>query len=123
MFRWKVTLAVEDKCGQPDSYACFVEIPPQDDAPLADFCWKQKCCTLKVDFEDQSNDPSGCFQWNIGGIESWLWDFGHGEVMKCTTPEDQCHEYPEGGECDVKLTVTDKGGRCHTQKKHNCRQA
>ena len=70
-------------------------------APVPDFSWLRS--GLHVDFDGSaSSDPDGT-------IASYSWNFGDGSPDGSgPTPS---HEYAAEGTYDVKLTVTDNGGR------------
>ena len=70
-------------------------------APVADFSWQRS--GLDVDFDGSaSSDPDG-------NIASYSWDFGDGGPAGSGPAPS--HEYTAEGTYDVKLTVTDNGGR------------
>jgi PKD repeat protein len=74
-------------------------------APVADFSWLRS--GLDVDFDGSaSSDPDGT-------VASYSWNFGDGTPAGSgPTPS---HEYAAEGTYDVKLTVTDNGGRSESK--------
>jgi PKD repeat protein len=59
----------------------------------------------EVRFESTSTDQGGLF--GGGGIVTYDWDFDDGDSASSAKPT---HEFPESGEYDVTLTVTDDAG-------------
>jgi PKD repeat protein len=96
--RWKVLAVVltglAAACGN-DSNG-----PGGDDntAPVAGFSFK--CTDLACTFTDLSSDPDGT-------VVTYAWEFGDGEH---SATRNASHAFAEGGDYQVKLTVTDDGG-------------
>jgi PKD repeat protein len=96
-----VILLLATACGGDDG-----GVGPNSD-PVADFtpgtCTAGATCT----FTDKSTDPDG-----NNTITSRSWDFGDGTTSQEVNPN---HEFARAGTYDVKLTVTDNGGKTNTK--------
>lgn len=91
-----VTLTVTDISGQTAVHSQPVSIPPQ-----ADFTFE--CDGLLCQFDAGASTP---------GVESFAWDFGYaGGTATGSAP---LHEFPDGGDFEVSLTVTDASGQTDT---------
>lgn len=85
-----------------DSMALSIVVVPVNDAPMAEF--SSEVNGALVTFADLSNDALDALD---GGIVSWEWDFGDGNMSSDQNP---VHSYSELGEYTVTLKVTDNGG-------------
>ncbi|MEM9821173.1 MAG: PKD domain-containing protein [Bacteroidota bacterium] len=61
---------------------------------------EQGCAPLMINFTDQSDI-------NLGQIDQWSWDFGNGATANIQNPT---HIFTEGGDYEVRLTVTTTDG-------------
>ena len=79
--------------------------------PVGNFLWSplEPLARADVGFNDQSSDQGGLF--GGGGIVSWNWDFGDGDLSTAPNPK---HAYDKSGSYTVRLTVTDDAGESTT---------
>lgn len=75
--------------------------------PVANFTWSplEPLARAEVEFESTSTDEGGLF--GGGGIVSYDWDFDDGDSASSANPT---HEFAQGGDYSVTLTVTDSAG-------------
>ena len=98
-----VTLSITTNDGCYASITHSVTINP---LPTANFDHSAPACLNDtINFYNQSSSQNG-------NIETWLWEFGDGEEVTITAPDDPnvSHTYANGGTFMVTLTVTDVEG-------------
>lgn len=96
---YDVTLTVTDDVGATDEETQTVSVGAEvNQPPTADF--SADVTDLSVAFTDLSADPDG-------GVISWYWQFGDGNVSLVSSP---VHVYAAPGTYDVTLTVADNQG-------------
>jgi len=94
---YEVTHEILDGC---ESYFSTKEIVVTEDvvdAPSATFTYNNQNTDFNFSFEDRS----------LGEVESWLWDFGDGNISIVQNPN---HEYTQFGSYEVCLTATNAAG-------------
>ncbi len=91
-----VTLSVTDGSGQTASSSQTVTFPP-----VARF--SVSCDSLSCQFDASTSSP---------GVSSYAWSFG--DEGAADTGADPTHEYPDGGDYTVTLTVADGSGQTAT---------
>jgi len=86
--------------------ATITHTVPINPLPTANFDHTGPAClNEEVEFTNLSSSPNGT-------IETWDWDFGDGNTITITAPDnpDVTHLYGQDGNYDVVLTVTDSEG-------------
>lgn len=79
-----------------------IQVTVSNNPPTANFAYV--CDSLTCSFTDASTDPDGT-------IVSRLWTFGDGDSSTVLNP---VHAYPAPASYDVRLIVTDNGGKADT---------
>lgn len=91
-----VTLTVTDISGQTAVHSRSVALPPRAEFSV-------DCDGLLCDFDASGSSP---------GVTSYAWDFGH--AGGTATGVETVHEFPDEGDFEVSLTVTDGSGQTDT---------
>jgi PKD repeat protein len=103
---YTVILMVLEEDGSDDVKTKMNYITVTDTAPKADFSYSQDTAPLTISFTDQST--------SYDEIVSWFWDFGDGQT---STEQNPTHKFPDDGNFNVRLTVTDDDGSTDTISK------
>lgn len=102
---YDVSLTVTTDNGCTDVITQQVEV---FDLPVAAFNFQDVCQNISAAFTDNSNIPTG-------NINSWVWDFGDGQVSNIQNPT---NDYAAEGTYTVSLTVG-SGAGCTDQVQHD----
>jgi PKD repeat protein len=97
---YTATLKVTDNLGETYTDTCTIEVLNR--LPTPNFTYTPSAPTIQNEtrFYDASEDKDGT-------INSWFWDFGDGAT---STEKDPTHQYPDKGNYNVQLKVTDNDG-------------